>query len=102
MDLLSADRVHLLADQLHDFIEGPLRQEQIRKKSAAGWPDVARAQEQLMAHCARFRWILTQGWDEEPAPAHEIFSLAQGFQLFDSGRIEVATGVGSSRALAAI
>lgn len=62
--LLPADGVHLLANDLLDFEERALGQEQVAVDAGRKLAHVAGAQQQLMAGDLGFGGVLTQGGDE--------------------------------------
>ena len=76
---LAADGVHFLAHDPRDLEQRALRQKQVAVNARGQLPDVAGAQQQLMAHHLGFGRVLAQGGNEEFAPKHGIFSVAQWY-----------------------
>ena len=67
---LRADRIHLGADDLLDFQQGPLGEKEITVDARGHLADVAGAQQELVAGDLRFGRVLAQRGDEELAPEH--------------------------------
>ena len=64
-ELLAADRVHLLADDLLDLAVDPPAERQVRPEAGADLADEAAAHEQLVADRLRVGRVLAQGRKEE-------------------------------------
>ena len=70
LELLAADRVHLLADHLLDPLRHPVPERQQRIQPGTQLAHVTGAQEQAVGWHLRIGGIITQGGKEELAEAH--------------------------------